>query len=69
VDIVYVYRPAEELKKIIDTTANAVGAKTFWLQPPVTSDEGRRLAEEQGMAFVEGVDIVAAVEGPGIRKQ
>jgi hypothetical protein len=67
VDIVYVYRPAEELKKIITTTMNAVGATTFWLQPPVTSDEARRLAEEQGIAFVEGIDIVDAVRRLGIR--
>ena len=69
VDIVYVYRPAEELKKIISTGAKVVGGKTFWLQPPVTSDEARRLAEEQGMTFIEGVDIVDAVQRLGIRKQ
>jgi len=69
VDVVYVYRPAEELAKIFTTTAQSVGAKAFWLQPPVTSDEARRLAEEQGTSFVEGVDIVAAVQRLGIRKQ
>ena len=68
VDIVYVYRPAEELKKIISTGARVVGGKTFWLQPPVTSDEARLLAEEQGMSFVEGVDIVDLVQRLEIRK-
>ena len=64
VDIVYVYRPAAELKKIISTVVNSVGATTLWLQPPVTSDEARDLAEQQGIAFVEGVDIVDAVKRP-----
>jgi hypothetical protein len=68
VDIVYVYRPAEEVKKIITTVVVEVGATTFWLQPPVTSDEARRLAVEKGVAFVEGVDIVEAVKRLGIRK-
>ncbi|HKE58868.1 MAG TPA: CoA-binding protein [Pyrinomonadaceae bacterium] len=68
VDIVYAYRPAEELEKIITTVVSAVGAKTLWLQPPVSSDEARQQVEAQGKSFVEGIDIVEAVKRLGIRK-
>jgi hypothetical protein len=68
VDIVYVYRPAEELEKIIRTLVSAVGAKTLWLQPPVTSDQARQQVEAQGKSFVEGIDIVEAVKRLGIRE-
>ena len=57
VDIVHVFRPAQELAGIITTQVAKLGAKTLWLQPPLMSAEAGRLAEELGVAFVEGVDI------------
>jgi predicted CoA-binding protein len=65
VDIVNVYRPAAELPGIVQQHAVPLGAKTLWLQPPITSVEGRRLAAEHGMQFVEGVDIAAVTRDLG----
>ncbi len=60
VDIVCVYRPPEEVQEIIESHVLPLGATTLWLQPPVTSIDGRRIAEEHGLEFLEGVDIAEA---------
>ena len=57
VDLVNTYRPAAELPGIVAKLAVPLGARALWLQPPGTSAEARRLANEQGLAFEEGVDI------------
>jgi predicted CoA-binding protein len=57
VDIVNVYRPAEEHAGIVASIVVPLGAKVLWLQPPVTSAEAPDLAKAHGLAFVEGTDI------------
>jgi predicted CoA-binding protein len=57
VDIVSVYRPEEEHAKIITNQVLPLGAKCLWLQPPVTSDNTRVIAESQGLIFIQGSDI------------
>src|SRR6266498_309445 len=57
VDIVNVYRPEKELAEIIENHVLPLNAKTLWLQPPVMSAKAKSIAEEHGLAFVEGNDI------------
>ena len=52
VDIVDVFRPAEDTPEIARQAA-AVGAKALWLQRDIRSDEARRIAEAAGMEYVE----------------
>lgn len=59
VDVVEVFRPAEEAPEIA-RQAVAIGAKALWLQLGIVSDEARRIAEEGGLDFVE--DRCMAVE-------
>ena len=51
VDVVDVFRPAEETPEIARQAA-AIGAKVLWLQEGIHSDEAQRIAEEAGMTFV-----------------
>ncbi len=57
VDLVAVYRPPEEVQSIIEQHVLPLCATALWLQPPVTSGDGRQFAAENGLDFVEGVDI------------
>jgi predicted CoA-binding protein len=57
VDLVNAYRPPAEVPGIVTNQAVPLGAHALWLQPPNTSDEARRIAEEHGLAYVEGIDI------------
>lgn len=59
VDVVEVFRPAEEAPEIA-RQAVAIGAKALWLQLGIESDEARRIAEEAGLDFVQ--DRCMAVE-------
>jgi predicted CoA-binding protein len=52
VDVVEIFRPAEEAPDIVRDAA-AIGAKAVWLQLGIRSDEARRIAEEAGMDYVE----------------
>lgn len=52
VDIVDVFRPAEEAPAIARQAVD-VGARALWLQVGIRSDEARRIAEEAGLAYVE----------------
>lgn len=52
VDVVDVFRPAEEAPAIA-RDAIAAGAKVLWLQSDIKSDEARALAEGAGLLFVE----------------
>jgi hypothetical protein len=52
VDVVQVFRPAEEVPEIA-REAVAIGAKALWLQLDIISDEARRIAEAAGLAFVQ----------------
>jgi len=51
VDVVDVFRPAEETPEIARQAA-AIGAKVLWLQEGIHSDEAQRIAEEAGMTFI-----------------
>lgn len=57
VDIVSVYRPAEEMPGIIADHVLPLRAKVIWLQRPVASSEERAVAEEHGLVLIEGSDI------------
>ena len=59
VDVVEVFRPAEEAPGIARDAA-AIGAKALWLQLGLCSDEARRIAESAGLDYVE--DRCMAVE-------
>jgi uncharacterized protein len=52
VDLVNVFRPAEEAPEIARAAA-AIGAKALWLQVGIRSPEARRIAREAGMGYVE----------------
>ena len=56
VDIVNVFRPAEEAPELVREAA-AIGAGTVWLQLGITSGEGRRVALEAGLDYVENTCI------------
>ena len=65
IDIVSVYRPPEEVQTIIENHVLPLGATVLWLQPPLTSIDGRRIAEEHGLDFIEGTDIAATARRLG----
>jgi predicted CoA-binding protein len=52
VDVVEVFRPAEEAPAIARQAAQ-IEADALWLQLGIVSDDARRIAEEAGMAYVE----------------
>ena len=52
VDLVDVFRPAEDAPEIARQAAQ-IGARAFWLQLDIRSDEARRIAEAAGMDYVE----------------
>jgi predicted CoA-binding protein len=56
VDIVDVFRPAEEAPELV-REATAIGAGAVWLQLGIASEEGRRLALEAGLDYVENTCI------------
>lgn len=51
VDVVDVFRPAEEAPEIARAAAQ-IGADVLWLQIGIRSDEAARIAEDAGMAVV-----------------
>lgn len=51
VDVVDVFRPAEEAPKIA-LEAAAIGAKVLWLQAGIWSDEAYSLAKDEGLTVV-----------------
>lgn len=58
VDIVDVFRPANEIPDIA-RDAVAIGARVLWLQQGIVSEEGRRIATDNGLVFVENICIGA----------
>jgi len=58
VDIVDVFRPAEEAEGIA-RQAVEIGAKTLWLQLGISSAQARELAEGAGLQYVEDTCIGA----------
>lgn len=67
VDVVEVFRPAEEAPEIA-RQAVAIGARTLWLQLGIVSDEARRIAEEGGLDFVQDRCMGAEARRLDIRK-
>jgi predicted CoA-binding protein len=51
IDVVDVFRPAEEAPEIARQAA-AIGASVLWLQQGIVSDEAARIAEEAGLQVV-----------------
>lgn len=57
VDIVYVYRPEEELPGIIEDHALPLGAKSVWCDPPGMSETARSQIANAGLIFIGNVSI------------
>ncbi len=51
VDVVEVFRPAEEAPAIVEA-AIAIGASVVWLQPGIVSAEAERLGGEAGITVI-----------------
>jgi uncharacterized protein len=51
VDVVNVFRPADEVPAIA-TEAAAIGAKVLWLQTGIVSEEGAAIARRAGMTVI-----------------
>jgi predicted CoA-binding protein len=51
VDVVEVFRPAQEAPEIAKQ-AVAIGAKVLWLQLGIVSEEARQIAEAAGLTVV-----------------
>jgi predicted CoA-binding protein len=52
VDLVNVFRPSDDATEIV-AQAVEIGAKAVWLQQGIVSPEGRRMAAEAGIDYVE----------------
>ncbi len=59
VDVVNVFRPAEEAPAVV-RSALTIGARAVWLQKGLISEEARRLAASAGIAYIE--DLCMGVE-------
>jgi hypothetical protein len=59
IDLVNVFRPSENATDVV-RQAVAAGAPAVWLQSGIVSDEGRRMAIQAGIDYVE--DTCIAVE-------
>jgi predicted CoA-binding protein len=59
VDVVDVFRPAEEAPDIA-RSAVAIGAKALWLQKGIVSAQARSIAEAAGLDYIE--DMCMGVE-------
>ena len=66
VDIVDVFRPAEEAEGIARQAVD-IGAKTLWLQLGISSAQARELAEGAGLQYVEDTCIGATTQRLGNR--
>lgn len=68
VDVVNVFRNPAAVPGIAAEAA-AIGAKALWLQVGVTSAEGRAIAEQAGMSFVEDTCAGATAARLDLRPQ
>jgi len=68
-DLVYTYRPLDELEGIAESAARA-GAKAVWVHPDTGHDSarGRTIVEGVGLAYVDAPDIRDAVRGREARR-
>jgi predicted CoA-binding protein len=69
VDLVNVFRPSADATDVV-RQAIAFGAPAVWLQLDIVSPEGRRLAEEAGIDYVEDtcIAVVRALSGLSHRR-
>src|ERR687891_2138637 len=65
VDVVDVFRPAEETPEIARQAVKA-GAKVLWLQEGIVSEEAARIAREGGLTAVMGICMGATARRLGI---
>jgi predicted CoA-binding protein len=56
VELVNVFRPSDQAAEVV-RQAIAIGAKAVWLQQGIVSAEGRRIALEAGIDYVENLCI------------
>jgi predicted CoA-binding protein len=59
-DIVYVFRPVEELPAIVER-AQRMGARIVWCE--VGSEDARRIVEDANLAYIDSPSIVDAARG------
>ncbi len=65
IDIVDVFRRPEHAPDVA-REAVAAGAGTVWLQQGITSAEARRIAQDNGVGFVEDLCLGATVRQAGL---
>jgi hypothetical protein len=53
VDVVQVFRPAEEVPAIVEQALARDDVRVIWLQQGIRNDEGARRAEAAGLEFVQ----------------
>jgi uncharacterized protein len=56
VDLVNIFRPSQDATDVVRQAID-IGAGAVWLQQGITSDEGRRLAKEAEVDYVEDACI------------
>jgi predicted CoA-binding protein len=63
IDVVNVFRPSAQAAAVV-RDAVAVGAKAVWLQQGIVSPEGRRIATQAGIDYVEDlcIAVIRAIE-------
>lgn len=67
VDLVNVFRPSGEATDVV-RQAIATGAPAVWLQQGIVSAEGRRLAADAGVVYVEDRCIMVEARSRGLRQ-
>lgn len=67
VDLVNVFRPSAEAIDVV-RQAVAIGAPAVWLQQGIASAEGRMLARDAGMGYVENRCIMVEARSRGLRQ-
>ncbi|MEH0973571.1 CoA-binding protein [Micromonospora sp. CPCC 205546] len=67
VDLVDVFRPAEDAVEVV-REAVAIGAPAVWLQLGIVSAEGRRIATEAGVDYVEDRCLIVERAAAGLTR-
>ncbi len=68
VDLVNVFRPSDQATDVV-RDAISIGAKAVWLQLGIVSPEGRRLAGEAGIGYVENRCIAVERATAGLTRR
>jgi predicted CoA-binding protein len=67
VDLVNVFRPSADATDIV-RQAVVIGAHAVWLQQGIVSPEGRRMAEDAGIDYVEDACIAVVRAASGLTR-